>query len=230
MRVRNKWFTLILWTLIILITVFLMFSINQRKCRTPINQVLNPNKPMVALTFDDGPNRAYTQKVLDVLYENNAFGTFFISGQNISGNEDILKEMKRLGHEIENHTFSHVNLTMLSTEEIAKEFELTQNSIENVLPNYKFKYVRPPFGEYTESVEIAAQCPIVLWDIDSGDYVEKDEKKIYDNVVSSVKDGSIIVFHDDNRHTVAALEKIIPELQNRGFQFVTVSQILKYKN
>ncbi len=229
MRVQNRWFVLILCTLIILISGMLLTRINRLNCRTPLEQVINPDKPMVALTFDDGPNRKYTPKVLDILYENNALGTFFICGKSINGNEAIIKEMYFFGHEIENHSDTHQNLALLTDKEIIEEVTKPQKRIEEILPDYKFEYLRPPFGEYEENVEDATNLPIVLWDVDSLDYSETDAEVISNNVLVNVKDGSIVVFHDDNKNTVNALKKIIPELQSRGFQLVTVSQILEYR-
>ncbi len=226
MRVQNRWFTLILWTIIFMITGSLILKINHGKYRTPIQQEINPNKPMVALTFDDGPNPRYTPRVLDVLYKNNALATFFICGEDIEGNENLIKEMINHGHEIENHTDTHKNLSLLTKDKIIEEVVLPQKRIEKIVPTYKFKYIRPPYGEYSETVEDAIDQPLILWDVDSDDYIVTDVEKIVDNVLSSVKDGSIVVFHDDNRYTVAALKKIIPELEKQGYQFVTVSQLL----
>ncbi len=229
MRVRNKWFTLILWTIIFIITGSLIFKINHGRYRTQILQEINPNKPMVALTFDDGPNKKFTPRVLDVLYKNNAVATFFICGENIVGNERLIKEMINSGNEIENHTDTHKNLALLSRDKIIEEISLPEQRIEKILPDYKFKYIRPPFGEYSETVENVIDQPLILWDVDSDDYIETDVDKIVDNVLSKVKNGSIIVFHDDNKYTVSAIKIIIPELENRGYQFVTVSQLLELK-
>ncbi len=228
-RVRNRWFILILWSIIFVITSTLVFKLSYRNYRKPIQQDINPSKPMVAITFDDGPNSTYTPQVLDILYENNAFGTFFICGQYIEGNERILKEMIQCGHEIENHTYSHQRLTSLTQDEIANEISLSQKSIQKVLPDYEFLYVRPPYGDYNETVENEVELPLALWDIDSGDWIQTDEQVICNNVIDNVKDGSIIVFHDDSECTVNALEKIIPELEEQGFQLVTISQLYQYK-
>ncbi len=229
MRVQNRWFALILCTIILLISSMLIIKLNRWNCRQPIAQLINPDKPMVAITFDDGPNPKFTPQVLDVLYENNALGTFFICGENIGGNEDLLKEMVKFGHEIENHTDSHKNLALLTREQIIYEIVLPQERLEEVLPEYKFKYIRPPFGEYSEDVEDVAGLPLVLWDVDSDDYIQRDVDVICDNVRNKVKDGSVVVFHDDNKSTVEALKIIIPELQEEGFQFVTLEQLDEYR-
>ncbi len=229
MRVKNRWFALILVTLIILISTMLLVRINSWNCRTPILQEITRDKPMVALTFDDGPNSKYTPKVLEILSEKNALATFFICGNNINRNEALIKEIIFMGHEIENHTDTHQNLSLLSRDKIIEEVTMPQKRINAILPDYKYKFLRPPFGEYEENVEEAVEVPLILWDVDSDDYKEKDVNVIKNNVLSNVKDGSIVVFHDDNKNTVKALSEIIDELQSRGFQLVTVSQIIEYK-
>ncbi len=229
MRVQNRWFALILVIIITLISCVLILRFNRWNCPGEIVQSIDPNKPMVALTFDDGPNKKYTPQVLEVLYKNNAYGTFFICGENIESSKLLIKEMIQYGHEIENHTDTHQNLTLLTKDKIIEEIQIPQERIEKILPEYKFKYIRPPFGEYSETVEDVAGLPILLWDVDSDDYIQKDVDVISNNVLSKVKDGSIVVFHDDNRNTVKALEKLIPELKSRGFQLVTVAQMDEYK-
>ena len=102
--------------------------------------------------------------------------------------------------------------------------------MQEILPNYSIKYIRPPYGRYTEDVETAISLPLMLWTIDSGDWEKPNAEDIYKTVVNQVQDGDIIVFHDDNAQTVKALEKIILELQTRGFQFVTVSQLCEYQS
>ncbi len=159
----------------------------------------------------------------------NYFGTFFICGKSIDGNENILKQMIACGHEIENHTNTHQKLTLLTRDEINEEIFLAQKNIEKVFPEHEFKYVRPPYGFYNEEVQKAVDVPLILWDVDSGDWIEEDSEKIYNNVVNNVKDGSVVVFHDDNNYTVEALKKIIPELKKRGFQFVTLEQLFEYR-
>ena len=191
---------------------------------------IDPTKPMVALTFDDGPNENYTPKVLDILLKYQAYATFCINGKNIVNNEELLKKMVHEGHELANHTFSHYDLTTLNKEEIKEEIEKNQAEVFRVLPEYTLNYVRPPYGHYNEDVIDAMGMAPLLWDIDSGDWEEPKAEKIYNTVMNNISDGDIVIFHDDNPETINALNKIVPALQKKGFQLVTVSQLTHESN
>lgn len=211
--------------MIVLIIAGLLSGINHRVHREAIPVQIDPTQPTVALTFDDGPNPRYTPQVLDILYENQVPATFFLVGEEFSGNELLIEEMAASGHEIGNHTFSHPDLTTLNASQIRQEIRQTEEELRKILPDYTIKYVRPPYGRYNEAVEQAVGQPLMLWTIDSGDWDDPVAESIYTTVVSNIQDGDIIVFHDDNPETVKALEDIIIELKSRGFQFVTVSQM-----
>lgn len=229
MRVKNSWFILLLWILIFLITAVLRINLDSRINREVIKVSLDDTKPIIAFTFDDGPNEHYTHQILDILYEMNVPATFFVTGKNIAGNEYILKEIVQSGHELGNHTYSHADLTVLDQEEIIREIGNTQDLVEKTIPGYVLKYVRPPYGRCNQAVEEVINEHIVLWEVDSGDWEKVDAPTIYHKVVANVKDGSIIVFHDDNSSIVVALKEIIAELQAKGYQFGTLSQLYETK-
>ena len=193
--------------------------------RNAIAGPVNADQPVVALTFDDGPNSRYTPQILDILYEQQAAATFFLLGEKMDGNELLIREIAASGHEIGSHTFSHPDLTALDNSEIQKEIRQTDEALKKILPDYSIRYVRPPYGRYTEKVQAAIDRPLMLWTIDSLDWEDSDAEKIYTVVVDQIEDGDIVVFHDDNEETVKALSKIIAELKKRGFQFATVSQL-----
>ena len=208
-----------------------LFAGTRRRLKRDIAPVpIDPNRPVVALTFDDGPNARYTPQVLDVLYEQQVPATFFLVGEKFPGNELLIREMAACRHEIGSHTFSHPDLTTLDDQNIRWEIQQTEKQLKEILPDYSIRYVRPPYGRYTESVRNAAGVPLVLWTIDSGDWEDPDAETIYTTVVGAIEDGDIVVFHDDNAQTVEALEKIVSELKARGFQFVTVSRLYEYQS
>lgn len=225
MRVKNSWFILLLWIFIFVITAVLLSNLHSRIYREAIKVPLDNTKPIIAFTFDDGPNELYTHQVLDILYEKKVPATFFVLGKNIEGNECILKEIVQSGHELGNHTYSHADLTTLDQEEIISEIGQTQELVEKVIPGYALKYVRPPYGRCNQAVEEAINGLVVLWEVDSGDWEKVEAQIIYNTVVDNVRDGDIIVFHDGNSSTVVVLKEIISELQARGYQFGTLSQL-----
>jgi len=223
---KNVLFGALICVVIVLVAVGLFTGVFHRMKRDAITVQINPEQSVVALTFDDGPNARYTPQVLDILYEQQVPATFFLIGEKFTGNELLIREMAASGHEIGNHTFSHPDLSRT----IQWEIQQTEEKLKEILPDYPMKYVRPPYGRYTEDVQNAIGLPLVLWTIDSGDWEAPHAENIYTAVVSKIQDGDIIVFHDDNAETVKALEKIILELKKRGFQFATVSQLYEYQS
>ncbi len=229
MKRRNILFSAWVAFTMILVVIGLLGRVHQRVDRKAISVQIDPTRPAVALTFDDGPSPRYTPQVLDVLYEQQVPATFFLVGEKFPGNELLIKEMAGSGHEIESHTFSHPDLTTLSTRQIRQEIHQTEEGLKKILPNYTIQYLRPPYGRYTEKVEKASDLPLMLWTIDSWDWENPDADNIYKTAIRGIKDGDIIVFHDDNPETVKALRKIIAELKARNFQFLTVSQMYEMK-
>lgn len=201
----------------------------------PYDDVLNepvkhidPNQPMVALTFDDGPSKKYTSAILDALKEHQASATFFVLGSRASDFPDLLQRMVLEGNEIGNHTFSHKQLTTLSKENIEEEISATQESIHNVTNHYP-KVIRPPYGSKNETVEQCAQGKkIVTWSLDTEDWKSRNSETVVNKVLKEVKDGDIILMHDLYASTAEAAIILIPKLQDLGYQLVTVSELYEY--
>lgn len=191
------------------------------------NKVIDKESKMIALTFDDGPNYN-TNKVLEVLEKYNVPATFFILGSKIKGNEYIIKKIKESGSEIGNHTYNHKILTRLDEEEIKKEIESTSNKIYEVTGEYP-KLLRPSYGIINKKVKSLADTPIIIWDIDTLDWKYHSSKKIAGRVLSKAKDGDIVLMHDVYSSTANALKIIIPKLKEKGYTFVTVSELFYYK-
>lgn len=228
MKRKNILFCGIILIIIAAIVWGLFGGIHRRLNRSAISVQIDWQKPVAALTFDDGPRSEYTPQILDILYEQQVPATFFLVGENLSQNKLLVQEMAASGHEIGSHTFSHPDLTTLDSYAIQNEIEQTKEALKKILPEYSMKFVRPPYGRYNAEVENAIQEPLMLWTIDSGDWETPHADSIYKTVVSNIQDRDIIVFHDDNAQTVEAIEKIILDLKDRGFQFATVSQL--YEN
>lgn len=226
MKRENIAFVVLVGMIVVAIAGFLLGQIGRRVERDPIGQTLDETKPVVALTFDDGPNERYTPRVLDILYEEQVPATFFLVGEALDGNEWLVREMVNSGHELGNHTFSHPDLTTLDAGGVQREIRKTEETLQEILPEASMQSVRPPYGRYTAAVESAAGHPLALWTVDSGDWAEPEAACICETVVKNIQDRDIIVFHDDNQETVLALEKIITKLKGKGFQFVVISQLL----
>lgn len=189
---------------------------------------IDPNKPMIALTFDDGPTKKYTPVILDALKEHHASATFFVLGSKAESEPKILQRMILEGNEIGNHTYSHKQLTTLSKERIEEEITHTQESIYKVTNQYP-QIIRPPYGSRNDTVlQCADDKKIVTWTIDTEDWRSKNTEKVVQIVLDQVEDGSIILMHDLYASTAEAAIILIPELQERGYQLVTVSELYAY--
>jgi peptidoglycan/xylan/chitin deacetylase (PgdA/CDA1 family) len=194
----------------------------------------NSAKHAVAITFDDGPSPKFTPQILALLKEYGAKATFFVLGEKIEKYPDLIKAEMRGGHELGNHTYSHPHL--VKSDQKARERELERTGLDLSLlgcPNTE-KIMRPPYSEYDKrlvSYLDHTDRELILWSVDSGDWRGLAAPAIIRNVLSQVKNGSIIIFHDEynekDRHpTVEALKVILPFLQKEGYQMVTVSELL----
>lgn len=188
---------------------------------------LDINKPMIALTFDDGPNHN-TRLVLDILEKYNSKATFFILGTNIKGNEKIIKRMNDLNMEIGNHMYSHKLITKLENDQITSEINQVDNLIYNITNKYP-TLIRPSYGTINNRIKKIIDRPIIIWNIDTQDWKNHNSKRIANKVLKEVNDGDIILMHDIYRATANSLEIIIPKLIEEGYQLVTVSELLYYK-
>lgn len=188
----------------------------------------------IAMTFDDGPCEKYTPEILEILKNNNVKATFFVIGKNAEKNPEILKKVYNDGHEIGNHTYSHPNLRFITNEQFADEISRTQSIITEIT-GYTPTLFRPPGGYLSNSIVdkiTSNNCKTVLWSWrqDTMDWKSPSVEFVTTTVLSNIQDGDIILFHDcvlGKSPTPEALKIIIPELKNRGYEFVTVSELAK---
>lgn len=180
---------------------------------------------IVAITFDDGPRRRTTEKLLDGLQERNVKATFFLIGKNIEGNEDLIQRMYNEGHLIGNHTFSHVQLSTITHEKALQEIKDTNNKIWEIT-GYMPKYIRPPFGSYSDKLNMEIDMTPVLWSVDPRDWNTKNCNVVVKSVVEKVKSGDIILLHDIYDSSVTAALEIIDQLKAKGYVFVTVDELI----
>ncbi len=185
----------------------------------------------IALTFDDGPHPRLTPKILSILEKYNIKATFFVIGQNVEYYPDAMKRIAESGCEVGNHTYTHRNLDSMNTVGIESEIQRTESAL---LDGYGIRprLLRPPRGMYREELmDIARRSDfdIILWSIDTRDWEHTPAAAIAENILSSAEDGDIILMHDyigGYSPTCEALEMFIPELLRRGYEFVTVSELI----
>ena len=179
----------------------------------------------IALTFDDGPRAATTSRLLDGLKERGASATFFLVGEEIEGNEELVKRMWREGHQIGNHTWSHVRLEGASPAVITEEVQKTESKLEEVLGDSGY-WLRPPYGLVTAGTEKQIQVPMVKWSVDPRDWESRNTEKVVQAVLKDAKPNSIILLHDIYPTSVDAALQIVDTLQAEGYCFVTVEELL----
>ena len=182
-------------------------------------------KKYTALTFDDGPNPKYTKPLLDGLRERGIRVTFFLVGECIDGNEDLVKQMAKDGHLIGVHCLTHKDLTKEKLSDAAKELCDTREKIRAVTGDWP-EYVRPPYGSWNAKLEEAVDMIPVFWDVDSIDWRLKNTEKVTAKVLKDTEDGDIILMHDIFPTSVEAALRIIDNLTAKGYTFVTVDELM----
>lgn len=184
----------------------------------------------VALTFDDGPRSTAdrTPKVLEMLKKYNAHATFFVVGQSVAANVNVLKQEVAQGCEIANHSWDHSNLAKLPMKKVNKQYNKTASLVKKLV-GYDIKLLRPPYGAISDTMRQSLKHPMVLWNVDTLDWQSKDPKAILKKVKKSVKDGDIILMHDIHPTSATALEKVLPWLVKNGYDILTVSELAERK-
>ena len=199
--------------------------------RKALDRGIDPGKPMLALTFDDGPQSKNTLKVLDSLEKYGARGTFFILGSNIAGNEEILKRMAEAGHQIGSHSWSHLDFTLLPESGVWSEVTRTMDKILEVT-GQRVTMIRPPYGasnRISRRPLTQLRLPIILWSVDSLDWQTRSTAKTISVILSKAANGAIILCHDVWASTAKAMDKVIPDLIAAGYQLVTVEEMMSFR-
>lgn len=181
---------------------------------------------LLALTFDDGPRRSTTTALLDGLAQRGVKATFFLVGQRVENNQDLVERMEAEGHQIGIHTYDHVSaLTGLSNADFDAQVGRTRRLLTSILGWSDFA-LRPPYGAIDPAVRANAGGPIILWSVDPEDWATEDAAAVADHLVSHARDGDILLLHDIFPSSVEAALQAVDALHARGFYFVTVSELL----
>ena len=179
---------------------------------------------LLAITFDDGPGQ-YTGYLLDELAARGVHATFFVAGYRAVNYPETLKRIVSEGHQLANHTYNHEDLNTLSAEKIQQEASSTQRLITAAGGSEK-AYIRPPYGNANSKVRGALNVPLIIWSVDPLDWQVLNTTAVSDNIVSGAYDGSIILVHDIYKTSVNGALDAIDRLQAKGYEFVTVEELL----
>jgi peptidoglycan/xylan/chitin deacetylase (PgdA/CDA1 family) len=207
--------------------------------------VWNGNKArnVVALTFDDGPKPEYCQPIFEILDKYGAKATFFVVGKEAEGSPDLILRMEDSDHEIGNHTYSHVSVKDMPVGEALRDIQRCSEVIYNITGKQP-KYFRPPGGGYNKGISEGLKkmgLKTVYWSLNAVDYIEMTPgyevpedyqamaKELSKRIVDKVSPGAIILFHNGSEQTVIALPYILNELKNKGYGFVTISNLVEEK-
>lgn len=185
----------------------------------------------VALTFDDGPSGALTQRLLDGLQERGAKATFFLCGYRMEQYPDAMERYLEEGHELGVHSTVHTDLTKLTPEQLREDMAGTAQMIEEMTGIWPV-LMRPPGGAYDEKVLREAEqegMRVILWSVDPRDWATHDARQVLSTMAREAGDGDVILMHDMSKSSVDAALRLIDELQEKGFCFVTVSELAERK-
>jgi peptidoglycan/xylan/chitin deacetylase (PgdA/CDA1 family) len=190
---------------------------------------VNVDGPYIAMTFDDGPHATNTPKLLEMAAKRHIKLTFFVLGECIEQNPDVLRREVAEGHEIGNHSWSHPNLAKLSDEGVRTQLQRTEDMMVKTA-GIKPKLMRPPYGELTKRQRILVNhefgYKVILWDVDPLDWKRPGSDVVAQRIIAGARPGSIILSHDIHPPTIAAMPQVFDALLAKGFKFVTVSELL----
>ena len=179
----------------------------------------------VALTFDDGPKRGTTDVLLDGLRARGAAATFFLVGEQAVHAPELVRRMQEEGHQVGNHTWSHVRLEGASAAVQQEEVGYTEALLAQILGGSGY-WLRPPYGQVSTGAEKALSVPLVKWSVDPRDWESRDAEKVKAAVLEAVRPNSIVLLHDIYPSSVEAALEIVDALQAEGYWFVTVEELL----
>jgi len=187
------------------------------------------DEPYVALTFDDGPHATLTPKLLDLLASRHIKATFFVLGECVEQNPQVLQRAAREGHEIANHSWSHPQLNRMSDEGVRSQLKRTDDLIKSLI-GIRPTLFRPPYGALTSRqkkwIPEEFGYKIILWDVDPLDWKEPGPATVTNRIVKNTRPGSIVLSHDIHRGTIEAMPATIDQLLAKHYKFVTVSELI----
>ena len=193
---------------------------------------INPDElKYVALTFDDGPGE-YTNRLLDILKENDSQATFFLLGDNLRAYKDVVVRYKKEGHGVGNHLCSHTPFPRMHNAAINDELATADRAFEKI-SGETMDFIRAPHGQYTEESKTAGlllERPLIGWNVDSFDFIFKMKETIEHRLLNKINNDSIVLMHDVLESTVDAIESCLPKLKEQGFRFVDLHTLFSLRD
>ena len=186
------------------------------------------NKKTVALTFDDGPNDAKTNKIVELLEQNKAHATFFMVGNKMQYGSSTIQNVLAKGNEIGSHSYNHANMKRQKLAKLKENEEKTKEIYRNIT-GQELIYTRPPYGSINSKIREGLDTIFITWNLDTEDWLHRDKDYIVNYVMENVSDGDIILMHDSYDSTVEAVEELLPKLYAEGYQVVSVSELANIK-
>jgi peptidoglycan/xylan/chitin deacetylase (PgdA/CDA1 family) len=191
--------------------------------------MVNTSRPILALTFDDGPHPQLTPRLLDILRQQGVRATFYVIGRNVETYPEIARRIVAEGHEIANHTWNHPALTKVSAAKLKQEIESTTKVIERVTGRRPTN-MRPPYGAINDRVRQSLlqdhKLDVIMWSVDPLDWKRPGASVVTQRMVQGAKPGAILLAHDIHPGTIEAMPQTIAQLKAKGYGFATVSQLL----
>lgn len=188
---------------------------------------LDKDKPMIALSFDDGPYTPVTGKILNVLKKYDSRATFFVVGNRVNTYSKVLKESYDMGNQIASHTFDHEDLSKMTKKQLSAEMIKTNKALKSVI-GCQATLIRPPYGNISDLMRKNIKIPMIYWSIDTDDWKWRNASKVLAEC-KNVQDGDIILMHDLYSSTATAVKKLVPRLKKKGYQLVTIDEMFYYK-
>jgi peptidoglycan-N-acetylmuramic acid deacetylase len=192
----------------------------------------SPNEKVVYLTFDEGYENGYSNRILDILKANNVKAAFFITGHYLKSQPELVKRMSDEGHIIGNHTDTHPSLPEVSDEQIKKELQVVESGYKQITGQENMKYLRPPKGEYSERT-LALTKDLgyhnIFWSMALVDWVpmKGGPQEAYDHVINNLHNGALILLHAVSKDDTEALDRIIKDTKEQGYVFKSLDELVK---
>jgi len=240
---RAKGTRLLLVICLVMLSLLFLDNSYGKEVRKTAAVFLNPRKELpiysvetkekkIAISFDAAWGAEYTSKIMDILEERDIRTTFFLVGIWVDKYPERVKEIAERGHEIGNHSTTHPEMSKLSKEQMTSEITTTQKKIGKLAGSHAVHLIRPPYGDYNDLL-IQTCCELgfypIQWDVDSLDWKEEGVQPVVDRVMHKVRNGSIILFHNNGKYTTEALPQILDQLLKEGYTIIPVSELI-YKD